>query len=162
MDVKHHAFLSVVLAAVYMAFLGGNPVGALMVLAVGVGMDIDHLFAYLYRTRCDFRAGFLKRTYAHYRRVMDWLYFRKGEPYTAVEFMPFHVLEVALLAGFLVGRANPELFLPMALGYAGHMGLDLVCWHRIVFKSRTRTAAQMAEYLFLSYRLFLGPGIAPR
>lgn len=51
MDIKYHAFMSAILALLYLAFSGGNPAGGALILAVGIGMDVDHVLAYMVYTR---------------------------------------------------------------------------------------------------------------
>lgn len=150
MDLKYHVALSAILAGLYLTILGGAPAGAALILAVGVGMDIDHIASYLYYTR-DFRPGLLKNTYAYYRRAMDWLFFRRGEPYENMDFVVFHNFEVALFAFFLL--ADSPLFLPAAIGYLGHMSLDLASWGHLVFKVGTRTPGQAVSFFSLAGRL---------
>lgn len=151
-DIKYHAALSFLLATSYLV-LGGKIAESVLILAVGVGLDFDHVLAYLYYTR-DFKAGFpgiLAKTHSYYRRAMDWLYFRKGEPYTTLEVMFLHTIEFALLVFFLTNGSR--LFLPIAVGYAGHMALDLLTWCHMVAGVGTRNLSQMATFFSLSYRL---------
>lgn len=155
MDVKYHAAFSFLLAASYLV-LGGKIAESVLILVVGTGLDFDHIFAYLYYTR-DFKAGFpgiLAKTHSYYRRAMDWLYFKKGEPYITSEVMFLHTIEVALLVFFLTNGS--WFFLPIALGYAGHMALDLLTWCHMVAGVGTRNLPQMATYFSLSYRLLFG------
>ncbi len=160
MDIKYHVFMSVILALLYVAFYGGNLAGVALILAVGIGMDVDHLLAYLVCKR-NFRGNLLKNAYGHYRQVTEWLCHRRGKPYETVEFMAFHNIDLVAAVIFAIfaawGGGGPFL-LPVAVGYLGHMALDLLTWHRIAFRVGTRTPLQAASYFSLSCRLLFGTG----
>lgn len=162
MDIKYHAGMSAILALLYLAFSGGgNLAGAALILAVGIGMDVDHLLAYLACGKRNFQGNLLKNADDHYRQVTGWLCHRRGKPYATVEFMVFHNIDLVaavLFAVFAVWGGGGPFLLPVAVGYLGHIALDLLTWHHIVFRVGTRTPLEAASYFSLGCRLLFGTG----
>lgn len=120
MEIWKHAVLSLIIAAVFYPAYGWN---VLFIFAVGVLIDIDHYFWYIYK----FKKFNLLECYKYYMKSMLSHDFREHYGILLV----FHTIEFMLL--MVIMSIYNKYALLFTIGLVGHYALDFI-WHILVPK----------------------------